>query len=160
MAGNAVPVPMGHFVLTSVVNRAPMTGMRTAFGITSSSGMLEDGMPWVVDHKQPPLATNLIDFVDTNSGDSLSAQAAAGLIVRSVRSGHPMPRELFHILSRLAEDRTGKLKASRGNSFEALDDLTVEVESYQRSLPVISEYHDDIEDEDFVPEIEDEVSDE
>ena len=159
MAGNAVPVPMGHFALTSVVSRAPMTGMRTAFGITGSSGMLEDGMPWVVDHKQPSLATNLIDFVDTTSNDSLSAQAAAGLIVRSVRSGHPMPRELFQILWRLAEDRSGKLKASRGNSFEALDQLTVEVESYRRNLPTITEYHDDVDDEELAPELEDEGSD-
>ncbi len=116
-------------------------------------------MPWVVDHKQPSLATNLIDFVDTTSSDSLSAQAAAGLIVRSVRSGHPMPRELFQALWRLAEDRSGKLKASRGNSFEALDQLTVEVQSYRRNLPPIAEYHDDVDDEDFAPELDNEGSD-
>jgi hypothetical protein len=159
MAGNAVPVPMGHFVLSSVVNVSPMSGVRTAFGLFSSSGMFDGGLSWVIDHKPSPLATNLVDFVNPDADDSLSAQAAAGLIVRSVRSRHPMPRELFAVLWRLAADRSGKLKASRGNSFEALDRMTTEVEAYRDRLPTISEYHDEVEDEDLALDSDEERTD-
>ncbi len=160
MAGNAVPVPMGRFVLSSVASAAPMTGVRTAFGLIASSGTLDGGLSWVIDHKPTPLATNLVEFLTADADDSLSAQAAAGLIVRSVRSGHPMPRELFDVLSRLAEDRSGKLKASRSNSFEALDQLKEQVTAYQRGLPTISEYRDDPEDDDLAQDSDEEVSDE
>jgi DNA (cytosine-5)-methyltransferase 1 len=148
MAGNAVPAPMGHFVLQSVANVSPMAGVRTAFGFFGPSGTYDGGLSWVVDHPSAPLATNLIDFIDPDSDESLSAQAAAGLIVRSVRSGHSMPRELFAVLWRLTEDRSGKLKASRGNSFEALDSMASELEAYRTRLPAITEYHDDAEDDD------------
>ena len=160
MAGNAVPVPMGHFVLSSVMNTSPMTGVRTAFGIIGTSGTFDGGLAWVIDHKPTPLATNLIDFVNANANESLSPQAAAGLIVRSVRSGHPMPRELFDLLWRLAEDRSGKLKASRGNSFEALDEMTAAVTGYRDGLPTVSQYHVDAEDYDELdPESDEEGSD-
>lgn len=141
MAGNAVPVPMGHFVVSSVVNSSPMTGIRTAFGIIGTSGVYDGGLAWVVDHRPTPLATNLIDFVDADADDSLSAQASAGLIVRSVRSGLPMPKELFNVLWRLTGDRSGKLKPSRGNSFEALDAMPAAVTNYRDTLPTISKYH-------------------
>lgn len=160
MAGNAVPVPMGRFVLSSVASAAPMSGVRTAFGLVASSGTLDGGLSWVIDHKATPLATNLVEFLSTDAGDSLSSQAAAGLIVRSVRSGHPMPRELFVVLARLAEDRSGKLKASRSNSFEALDQMKEQVDAYQRALPTITEYHDDPEDDDVFPDSDEEGSDE
>ena len=159
MAGNAVPVPMGHFVLSSVASVSPMSGVRTAFGLVGPSGMVDGGLSWVIDHKPSRLATNLVDFVNPGSDDSLSAQAAAGLIVRSVRSGHPMPRELFAVLWRLAEDRRGKLKASRGNSFEALDAMATEVEAYRDGLPTISEYRDDVEDDDLAPDSDEEGTD-
>jgi|GEM_PF-1286775 len=160
MAGNAVPVPMGHFVVSSVANVAPMSGVRTAFGLIGASGTFDGGLSWVIDHKPTPLATNLIDFVDVDLDDSLSAQAAAGLIVRSVRSGHPMPRELFTLLWKLAANRTEKLRASRANSFEALDEMTSDVDAYRDRLPPISEYHDDVDDsDDIAPELDEEGSD-
>ena len=146
MAGNAVPVPMGHFVLSSVADSSPMAGVQTAFGMIGASGLLDGTLPWVVDHQPTRLATNLGTFVNTESRDSLSAQASAGLIARSVRSGHPMPRELFEILWRLARDRSTKLKPSRGNSFAALDQMKPLVERYRRGLPPIPEYHVDAED--------------
>jgi hypothetical protein len=71
-----------------------------------------------------------------------------------------MPRELFALLWRLAADRSGKVKASRGNSFEALDHMTTAVEAYREGLPTISEYHDDADDYDeLVPESEEEETD-
>jgi hypothetical protein len=160
MAGNAVPVPMGRFVLSSVANASPMTGVRTAFGLVAPSGLLDDGLTWVIDHKATPLATNLVEFLSEQENDSLSSQAAAGLIVRSVRSGHPMPQELFVVLARLAQDRSGKLKASRGNSFEALDQMQEQVIAYQRALQTISEYQDAPEDDDLSADFDDEGSDE
>ncbi len=140
MAGNAVPVPLGHFVMSATETVAPMSGIRTAFGVVAPSGILEDRLAWVIDHKEAPLATNLIDFVDPRAEETLSAQAAAGLIVRSARSGHPMPRELFEILARLAVNRTAKLKPSRGNSFDALDSMQDAVAIYRESLPGMAEY--------------------
>ena len=140
MAGNAVPVPMGHFVMEAVASCASQSGTPTSFGIVAPAGVLEDGLIWQIEHGPQPLADNLIDFIDTGSEDSLSAQAAAGLIVRSVRSGQPMPKELFDVLKSLAADRTGKLKASRGNSFDALDSLADATASYRDSLPEMAEY--------------------
>jgi DNA (cytosine-5)-methyltransferase 1 len=159
MAGNAVPVPMGHFVLCSVAKVSPMAGVRTGFGTFGPSGTFDGGLSWVVNHKPSPLATNLIDFINPDADDSLSAQAAAGLIVRSVRSGHAMPRELFLVLWRLAENRTGKLKPSRGTSFEAIDGMGSELEAYRNRLPPISEYHEYVEDEDSAPELDEEETD-
>lgn len=140
MAGNAVPAPMGRFVMAAICSAAPQAGTRTGFGIVASSGLLENGMSWEIDHGRPQLATNLIDFIDTSSQDSLSSQAAAGLIVRSARSGHPMPRELFEILAQLASSRTGRLRPSRGNSFEALVSMASAVVEYRNSLPSITDY--------------------
>src|SRR5262249_20065744 len=160
MAGNAVPVPMGHFVLASGRTVSPMSGIRTGFGVIGPSGTFDGGISWVIDHKPMPLATNLIDFVDPNADASLSAQAAAGLIVRSVRSRHPMPRELFVLLWRLADDRSKKLKASRGNSFNALDQMASAVEVYRDGLPTISEYDGEVEEyEELAPESDEEASD-
>ena len=135
MAGNAVPVPMGHFVLSSVIDVSPMDGVGVTSEAIGASGMLDSGLTRVIDHKPPPLAANLIDFVDPDANDSLSAQAAAGLIVRSVRSGRPMPRRLFEVLWSLTKNRSGKLWPSRGNSFVALDEMTSEVEAYRGGLP-------------------------
>lgn len=144
MAGNAVPPPMGHFVVSSVFAGAKATGVRSGFGIVSQSGLLEDGMQWVIDHQPTKLAANLGDFLDRDSGAGLlSAQAAAGLIVRSVRSGHPMPAELFDALYALTKDRTAKLRPSRANSFLALDAMDAEVASYRQTLPAAAAYQPD-----------------
>lgn len=140
MAGNAVPPPMGHFVLSAVSTAVRPSGIRTAFGVIDSSGVLDDHLAWTINHQHQPLANNLIDFVDVASRDSLSPQAAAGLIVRSVRSGHTMPAELLEVLSRLASDRTAKLRPSRGNSFEAFDAMADAVAAYRMSLPGIDDF--------------------
>ena len=140
MAGNAVPAPMGQFVVSSVASKAKATGRRAGWGIIGAAGMIDDGMIWEIDHPASVLSTNLVDFVDTSATETLSGQAAAGLIVRSVRSGHLMPRELYEVLAKLAANRSEKLHPSRGNSFEALDSMSDAVAAYQVSLPAVSQY--------------------
>src|SRR5262249_43850880 len=93
MAGKAVPVPMGQFVVGAVFSQRPSDGFKVGFCSVADDGFLEDGMVWQVEHRDVPLCRNLADFLD-NSEQHLSAQAAAGLIVRAVRSGVPIPREL------------------------------------------------------------------
>ena len=154
MAGNAVPRPVGHFVIDAVARALQPSGVRSGFGIIAGSGTLESGLTWVVDHEPLPLATNLEEFLDNQAGEPLSAQAAAGLIVRCVRSGNPMPRELFDVLWAASTVRTEKLRASRANSFDALDSMTEAVAAYAARLPPIACYEgghgrdaDDVEDE-------------
>ncbi len=145
MAGNAVPAPVGQFVVQSVADCEPSAGVRTSFGAIGQAGILEDGLPWAIEHDDPPLASNLIDFLHPDDDSSLTAQAAAGLLVRSIRSGLPLPKELFETLLDLSHDRTGKLHPSRGNSFEALDGMLDELTWYSAKLNSISEYSEKLE---------------
>ena len=142
MAGNAVPAPVGRFVVKSVSDCAPPHGVRTSFGVVGQAGIVEDGIPWSIDHEPAPLAGNLVDFLDADDDSSLTPQAAAGLLVRSVRSGLPLPRELFDILVDLSQDRTQRLHPSRGDSFLALDNMQTELQWYARKLPRMVAYFD------------------
>jgi DNA (cytosine-5)-methyltransferase 1 len=147
MAGNAVPRPMGHFVVQKVACSAPSDGTKTGFGIISEAGIYETGFVWCISHSESPLAENLYDFLDPNTEDSLSSQAAAGLIVRSVRSGQPMPMQLFEALWRLASKRGERLRPSRANSFEMLDTMADEVKRYRAGLKSIEQFDFQAEDE-------------
>lgn len=144
MAGNAVPAPVGRFVVKSVSDCAPSQGVRTSFGVVGQAGIAEDGMPWAIEHESAPLAGNLIDFLDADDDSSLTPQAAAGLLVRSVRSGLPLPRELFDTLVELSQDRTQRLHPSRGDSFLALDNMQTELQWYARKLPGMVAYFDGV----------------
>ena len=148
MAGNAVPRPMGRFVVQAVAATAPPDGFRTGFGVVSESGLYENGLPWSISHAMSPLAANLGDFLDIESGDSLSSQAAAGLLVRSIRAQQRMPLELFDLLKALADRRNGTLRPSRANSFEALDRIANEAEQFRATLTSITDYVEAI-NEDF-----------
>jgi DNA (cytosine-5)-methyltransferase 1 len=149
MAGNAVPLPMGNFVVKSVFDLCRPDSIRTGFGHTSESGFLEHEMMWEMSSKAPSLCANLADFLD-ESGDVLSPQASAGLIVRSVRASQPMPRQLFSILLRLAESPQLKLWPSRGNSFEALDAMQEAIAKYELDLPSIDDFENDSESDEGV----------
>jgi site-specific DNA-cytosine methylase len=67
MAGNAVPVPMGRFVLDLVFDpesgdfSRSRTGIQTGFAQVTEHGFVESGMVWSVDHRDTPLANDL-DF--------------------------------------------------------------------------------------------------
>ena len=140
MAGNAVSVPVGQFVVDAVFEPREMDGDMTTFGYIGQSGFWDDGLPWGIEHSEMPKACNLHEFIDTDSKDSLSAQAAAGLIVRAARSGQPMPKELFDNLWTLSRNRSEKIKASRANSLEALDQMDEEIRLYRDTLLSITDY--------------------
>lgn len=147
MAGNAVPRPMGHFVVQAVISSASDDGTQTGFGIISESGIYENGLVRCISHTESLLAENLYDFLDLNSDASLSSQAAAGLIVRSIRSGQPMPMQLFEALWCLAIERGAVLRPSRANSFDALDNMTDGVTAYRAGLKSIEQFDAPAEDE-------------
>jgi DNA (cytosine-5)-methyltransferase 1 len=141
MAGNAVPRPMGHFVLEAITGTSHFDGVRVGFGLITEAGLYEDGLPWAIKHAEPPLAENLSDFLNScGEEESLSSQAAAGLLVRSIRAQQPMPLQLFDLLRELAANRDEKIWPSRANSFEALDALGDAVSRYRTSLQPIADY--------------------
>jgi DNA (cytosine-5)-methyltransferase 1 len=137
MAGNAVSLPVGQFVMKSVLGGAASAGQRSGFGKITEAGLYDDGIIWEIEHEAAPLASNLGDFLD-QEGEQLTAQASAGLLVRSIRAGQPMPLELFDALFRLTRDRSQKLHPSRANSFEALTTLGDSLEKYRSLLEPIS----------------------
>lgn len=133
MIGNAVCKPCGAFVVSSVMSEQAPSGASYVGSAKVESGYLEDGIVHGVRHDSAPLASNIDDFLDLASTERLSAQASAGLIVRAARSGKPMPRALFDILLRYSRDRTQKMRPSRGNSFEYLDAMSTEIDTYRSS---------------------------
>jgi DNA (cytosine-5)-methyltransferase 1 len=133
MAGNAVALPVGQFVMESVIRAKPGQGMKVGFGTITPAGLYDDGVTWEVKHRDVPLAANLSSFLDP-SGTELTPQACAGLIVRAVRAGHAMPKELFDALQKRAEDRTQKIKPSRSNSFVVMDTMTASIRRYAAQL--------------------------
>jgi site-specific DNA-cytosine methylase len=133
MAGNAVALPVGHFVFEAVETCAASVGVQSGFGAIRSSGFSDDGFVWMVSHNPPSLATNLDDFLD-DSGSELSEQASAGLLVRAVRFGHRMPVELFDYLWSRASQQPEKIQPSRANSFVALEEMRTQILDYGRSL--------------------------
>ena len=130
MAGNAVPSPVGKFIVETAFLAAdnPRSnafkrgiGIQTGFINIAKNGFYDSNVIWEVEHPIYPLATNLSEFVDEAVEGSLSAQAAAGLICRSIRGGKMLPLALFDSLWELSKDRSKKIIPSRSNSFEILD---------------------------------------
>lgn len=137
MAGNAVPLPMGEFVLSSVfachAGQVAFrgSGIQLGFNRSAAHGFYEDSIVWTIEQPRTGLANNLDEHVATDAGELLSGQAAAGLIVRSVRSGKPLPPDLFDALWTLSKSRDS-YRGSRSNSFEILD--STDVKSYRDNL--------------------------
>ena len=130
MAGNAVPSPVGIFVVETAFlalenpNKNIFKkgiGIQTGFANITKNGFYDSKLIWEVEHPDYPLATNLFEFVSESINCSLSPQAAAGLLCRSIRSGKVIPLNLFDSLWKLSKDRSQKLIPSRSNSFEILD---------------------------------------
>ena len=134
MAGNAVAKPVGEFVVSCVMNECPPSGVRSGFSRRSSSGYFDGQLEWTVDHKRTFLASNLGDFLEPGEHQPLSAQASAGLIVRSVRSATPMPTQLFDILYRQSLERGRKIHPSRGDSLSAFAGMLPAVIEYRNKL--------------------------
>lgn len=124
MAGNAVPAPVGRFVVDTVMapKRSRSRGelLMRPFVPRSPHGWFDGQQFWSIAHQDGHLANNLEYFLE-RSGEPLSSQAAAGLLYRSAHAQKDLPIELFDALLALSRDRSGKLRASRANSFEKLD---------------------------------------
>ncbi|MHB2165634.1 DNA cytosine methyltransferase [Alsobacter sp. R-9] len=134
MAGNAVARPVGEFVLSSVMNACPPSGVRSGFSVRTACGYFDGEVEWAIDHEPSTLASNLADFLEPGDHSPLSAQASAGLIVRSVRSGNPMPSDLFDALYHQSLLRGGKIHPSRGDSLSAFEEMLPEIIEYRNKL--------------------------
>jgi DNA (cytosine-5)-methyltransferase 1 len=120
MAGNAVPLPVGQFVVDAIIKGLPNAGVFTGFDRIAESGFLDRGKIWSIGHRKPCLAKNLHEFIDVDSTDLLSAQASTGLLCRVIKSGKRVPLELFDALHQLSLIKDGKFRGSRSNSFEMI----------------------------------------
>lgn len=110
MAGNAVALPVGTFVVDGVLrelqaDEVVFKPMQTdLFGgghsVIPKNGYCKDDVAEVMVEEQPKLADGLSDFLDFESKESLSARAAAGLVARLVRSGLSCPPNLMSDLLR------------------------------------------------------------
>lgn len=113
-AGNAVARPIGRWVLDGLLEAGqvetpkwmPTQGLlfseHSGQAKYPSAGFWVDGVVTAVDVERQPVATNLIDFLDLNSSERLSARASRGLLERLTRSGQPCPPDLRRLLEELA----------------------------------------------------------
>ena len=132
MAGNAVPRPLGDFAADTPVFKCEADLTFSEATTFERHGLFRDGALYCVRHDSGPLANNLDQFLDFNSTDSLSNQAAAGLLVRAIRSRKPMPLPLFDVLYRLSAERT-KLRGTKVDSFKILHEQ-LDPELYRAGL--------------------------
>jgi DNA (cytosine-5)-methyltransferase 1 len=119
MAGNAVSRPVGRFAADTA---AMEDGIDLEIVETSKfeqHGLIKNGEIYYIRHDAQPSARNLGDFLDFNSRDSLSNQAAAGLLVRAIRAQKPFPLSLYDALYKLSTVRT-KLRGTKIDSFKIL----------------------------------------
>jgi DNA (cytosine-5)-methyltransferase 1 len=134
MAGNAVAQPVGQFAVQTALDELPVPEIFiTGFDGIAEAGLMEGHHTWEVSHQSVRLATNLDDYVDLSDPGSLSSQAAAGILVRTVRARGMLPIDLFDLLCDLASLRVGPVVGSRSNSFEVLD-REIDLKEYRTVL--------------------------
>jgi DNA (cytosine-5)-methyltransferase 1 len=109
MAGNAVAIPVGNFVVDGVVkellsenhSKKRQQGLfddEPNWANLPAAGFF-DGDLWEVECIPPfSLACNLSDFIDHNDRSMLSARASSGLLRRLTASGMKCPKSLRQIL--------------------------------------------------------------
>jgi DNA (cytosine-5)-methyltransferase 1 len=119
MAGNAVPRPMGIFAADSARLSEDVDAAFTRSESVNRHGLLAKGKLYDVRHAAVPLSKNLLSFLDNSSRDSLSNQAAAGLLARLIKSRKAIPIPLFDALYELSAVRT-KLRGTKVDSFTIL----------------------------------------
>lgn len=137
MAGNAVPREMGAFaVQTAIASEVPDVQLRASNGF-SSDGFIERTKMFSIEH--PPIqgARNLSEFLDGSSQDSLSGQAAAGLLARLIITEKTIPLSLFDALYRLSLNRT-KLRGTKVDSFKILHE-ELDARAYREKLNTVEE---------------------
>lgn len=108
MAGNAVPVPAGHFVMSGLEHPVRSLELHESpqFGWSRypKHGLFLDGVLSEVMHGPGSLASNLWDIIDRNHRAPLSSRAASGLLRRLERSEKDCPAPLIEALRRLTID--------------------------------------------------------
>ena len=120
MAGNAVAVPVGKFVLEGVLQECHFDGINFEYrqgdlygdsvhnddieGVQEipKNGLFDGRIKAVSVKRSKHLATNLSDFLDLSSDKTLSKRAAVGLLRRLERSGSRCPEDLRSALEALA----------------------------------------------------------
>lgn len=134
MAGNAVPLPMGRFAAGSVHFSNAVSLCLKKAGLFCRDGIYDDQSKQIfcVESEVQSLAENLDDFIDFDSTDSLSNQAAAGLLVRMISAGKKMPIPLFDVLYDLSLEKT-KLRGTKVDSFDILHN-SLDVDAYRKFL--------------------------
>lgn len=134
MAGNAVPPPLGRFAAGSVHFGNDVSLCLKEAELFCQDGIYEHDRKKIfcVESGVQSLAENLDDFIDFDSTDSLSNQAAAGLLVRLIRAGKKMPIPLFDALYYLSLEKT-KLRGTKVDSFDILH-KSLDVDAYRKSL--------------------------
>ena len=113
-AGNAVPRPLGRWVLDGVLKGAPGARpewMETQCALWTDpegarlfppSGVYCDGDVTPVRAKPAVLAVNLAAFLDADAPERLSQRAARGLLGRLEKAGRLVPLDLLAVLNELA----------------------------------------------------------
>jgi DNA (cytosine-5)-methyltransferase 1 len=134
MAGNAVAKPVGEFAMSSITVEKPVLEYSLAsFSAIEENGFMENGDIWGVDLPFEELCNNLEDYINLNDLDEISFQAASGILVRCSRNSTYMPLELMESLIRISQIRIGKIKGSRSNSVEVLDN-EIDLLKYEKFL--------------------------
>lgn len=124
MAGNAVALPVGSFVMDGVFEASAPDYIMT--DLFPSASIPNDGVdfgegPLAVANKKSELSSNLGSFIDRSITQPLSRRAASGLLSRLARSGKPCPPELLRKLrdlsvapdsSDVAQDADARLRSS------------------------------------------------
>lgn len=119
MAGNAVPRPMGAFAVESAAGTDEGHPAILKANGFERHGLLARGKLCGIRHETHALADNLNELLDRKSRDSLSAQAAAGLLARIIVARKEIPIPLFDVLYDLSTVRT-KLRGTKIDSFKIL----------------------------------------
>lgn len=120
MAGNAVPRPMGAFAVDTAFCSYLETPAAFPVDDYRSNGLSLAGRLYGIRREaKQKLADDLSTFLDLGSTDSLSNQAAAGLLSRLIKSKREVPLDLFDVLYELSKERT-KLRGTKVDSFELL----------------------------------------
>lgn len=105
MAGNAVALPVGRFVMDGVFKGS--TPDFTFTDLFSSAAIPRDGIdfgegPFSVANRKSEMSSNLAEFIDRSITQPLSRRAAGGLLSRLERSGKPCPSALLEQLRYLS----------------------------------------------------------
>lgn len=113
MAGNAVALPVGRFVLRSLDAPSAPQPLTTGFAYAAPSGFYRDGLLRAIEHSASRLSVSLHEFVDLGNRAPLSARASAGLVARLRRSGKPCPPDLMELLTKYAGEMLDAARSTK-----------------------------------------------